>query len=208
MTIFMLALLVLWIILVILAKAELGPKLFSIIICVCVIGMLVATYFIRRGKDRLDILTDIARLEASLLRHKDSAKQINADLIEIPSGDLESIAMIEKAQIARNRAEAIESLRESSEFAVKYSKEAADLRKDFPMALQIDLLDIIDRLAENPDEYSHRSRPISQDGRIFMYTHPQPPLEITYEIDNDNKIIYFTHFAVPEDEKKRGNKDA
>jgi len=84
-----------------------------------------------------------------------------------------------------------------SEFAIRYSKEATALRKDLPTSLQRELLDIIDRLAENPQEHPHRNRPISRDGRIFLYTHPQPPLEITYEIDSENKVIYFLHFAAP-----------
>ncbi len=90
-----------------------------------------------------------------------------------------------------------ETEKKSQEFAIKYSKEAAGLRKNFPVALQRDLLDIIDRLAKNPKQYPHRNRPISRDGKIFIYAHPQPPLEITYEIDSDNKIIYFIHFAAP-----------
>jgi hypothetical protein len=86
---------------------------------------------------------------------------------------------------------------EFAQFATKYSRDAQVLRRDFPPKTLQALLEVVDELAQDPTRYPHRTRPISRDGKIFLYTHPEPSLEITYEIDSEKQIIYFLHFAAP-----------
>jgi hypothetical protein len=83
------------------------------------------------------------------------------------------------------------------EFAIVNTNEAKAARKSLPAAVQGCLLDIIDCLAENPTAYPHRIKKIGRTGNIFIYTHPLPLLEITHEIDYENKRIYLLHFAAP-----------
>ena len=83
------------------------------------------------------------------------------------------------------------------EYALVNTNEAKAARKSLPIAIQGSLLDIIDSLAENPGAYPHRIKKIGRTGNIFIYTHPLPLVEITYEIDYDNKRIYLLHFAAP-----------
>jgi TIR domain len=83
------------------------------------------------------------------------------------------------------------------EFAIVNTNEAKAARKSLPAAIQGCLFDIIDCLAENPAAYPLRIKKIGRTGNIFIYTHPLPLLEITYEIDHDNKRIYLLHFAAP-----------
>ena len=83
-------------------------------------------------------------------------------------------------------------------FATKYSNEALATRRKLPQAVQIELIEITDKLTEDPDAMSEYCRPISRDGKIRVYIHPDPHIEVTYEVDKDNEIIYFLHFAAPQ----------
>jgi len=86
---------------------------------------------------------------------------------------------------------------ECAGFATKFSKKALALLRTLPSNLQQALVDVIAALVEDPDKYPHRNRAISRDGKVLVYTHPEPPLEVTYELDLDRRIIYFLHFAAP-----------
>lgn len=86
---------------------------------------------------------------------------------------------------------------EFAEFATRLSKEAMESRKALPEPAQKVVYDIIEELVLDPTKHRARSRPISRDGRILLYAHPTPPLEITYEIATEEKVIYFLHFAAP-----------
>ena len=91
-----------------------------------------------------------------------------------------------------------ETAPEFTAYATKYTTEAIATRKRLPHAVQVSLLEIIDTLTENPEQFPDRCRPISRDGKIRVYIHPEPHIEVTYEIDQDSKIIYFLHFAAPQ----------
>lgn len=84
---------------------------------------------------------------------------------------------------------------EFSAYGSKLSKEAIASRKQLPMEAQLVLLDVMDELCEDPDRYPKRIRPISRDGRVKVYMHPSPQLEVTYEVDPEEREIYFMHFA-------------
>jgi hypothetical protein len=75
------------------------------------------------------------------------------------------------------------------------SKEAINARKQLAADFQIELINIIDDLCENPKRYPNRIRPISRDGKVVVYKHPDPSLEITYEIDEEERQIFFMHYA-------------
>lgn len=95
------------------------------------------------------------------------------------------------------RAAMPEAAVEFSAFAINQSTEAKEKRQNLPTALKGVLLDAIDCLTENPTGYPGRVRQISRTGNVFLYTHPKPPMEVTYEVDVANKIIYLTHFVIP-----------
>jgi internalin A len=80
-------------------------------------------------------------------------------------------------------------------FATKFSTDALASRKTLPPDLQSELLDIIDILAQDPGATPHRVRTLSRDGKVHLYTHPKPPVEVTYEIDDRDETLYFLHFA-------------
>jgi len=59
------------------------------------------------------------------------------------------------------------------------------------------LFDVLDALAANPDAFPGRVRAISRDGSIRLYTHPSPPLQVTYEVDASRRVLYLEHFVAP-----------
>ncbi len=59
------------------------------------------------------------------------------------------------------------------------------------------LFDILDALAANPDAFPSRTRPISRDGRVRLYSHPSPALQVTYEVDAERRVLYLLHFVAP-----------
>jgi hypothetical protein len=82
-------------------------------------------------------------------------------------------------------------------YAIQYSDTAKESRKELPPEAMLALFDVIDKLAENPDAFPNWTRPVSSDGRIRVYTHPNPVLEITYEADEKEHLLYLLHFVVP-----------
>lgn len=86
---------------------------------------------------------------------------------------------------------------EFPEYAAKYSKEARESRKKFPMDFRDTLDEIENGLLDNPDRYGDRVIPASRSGTSFVYLHPDPVIQVTYEIDPEEKIIYFFHYSAP-----------
>lgn len=84
-----------------------------------------------------------------------------------------------------------------SSYAIQYSDPAKESRKELPPEAMLALFDVIDKLAENPDAFPNWTRPISRDGRIRVYTHPNPALQITYEVDEKERRLYLLHFVAP-----------
>lgn len=82
-------------------------------------------------------------------------------------------------------------------YAYKYSKDARITRNALPTSTQIELAKVIDLLADNPKAFPSRTHPIGSSGSIYIYRHPSPSLEITYELNDEQKILFLLHFAAP-----------
>jgi mRNA-degrading endonuclease RelE of RelBE toxin-antitoxin system len=83
------------------------------------------------------------------------------------------------------------------EYAAKFTKEAIESRQKVPPELRSTLDEIQNELLENPNKYPDRVIPASREGTSFVYSHPDPVIQITYEVDLKDKIIYFFHFSAP-----------
>ncbi|MGB8609894.1 hypothetical protein, partial [Bradyrhizobium sp.] len=70
-------------------------------------------------------------------------------------------------------------------------------RKELPQEAIFALLDVLDALAANPDAFPGRVRNISRDGSIRLYSHPSPPLQVTFEVDTSRRVLYLQHFVCP-----------
>ncbi len=84
------------------------------------------------------------------------------------------------------------------EYATSVSGHARKIRDSLDGAVQLTLNKVIDELADDPDAHPHRITPFDKAANLYLYTHPQPRIELTYRIDRENKKLYFIHFAVPQ----------
>jgi hypothetical protein len=84
-------------------------------------------------------------------------------------------------------------------FASKFTKDAAMARQNLPQDVQSEFFRIVDSITEDPDMKTHpgRVQKLSRDGSVCLYKNPMPNLELTYEIDRDREIIYFSHISAP-----------
>src|SRR5215467_2783032 len=81
--------------------------------------------------------------------------------------------------------------------ALQYSESGRVSRKDLPPEAMAALFDVLDALAADPDAFPGRVRAISRDGNIRLYSHPSPPLQVTYEVDTSRRVLYLQHFVAP-----------
>jgi TIR domain len=82
-------------------------------------------------------------------------------------------------------------------YAIQYSESGKASRKQLPPEALSALFDVQDALAANPDAFPGRVRAISRDGSIRLYSHPSPPLQVTYEVDTSRRVLYLQHFVAP-----------
>jgi hypothetical protein len=87
---------------------------------------------------------------------------------------------------------------EFPEYAVKYSKAALESRLKLAVELRPILDKIESELAEDPGRYPERIIPASLDGTSKVYMHPNPVIQITFQVDLDRKVLYFFHFSAPQ----------
>lgn len=80
-------------------------------------------------------------------------------------------------------------------FGAVHTAEASAARQELAPEVQLAVLGIIDELCADPLRDSKRIRSISRDGKIRVYKHPSPPLEITFEVDEGARRVYFMHYA-------------
>lgn len=88
---------------------------------------------------------------------------------------------------------------EFPEYATYISKPAKDARRNLPRSLQETIYNIIDELAEDPDNNRRGIKKISPGGKatvyVCLYENRQAGLQITYQVDKDKKVIHVMHFA-------------
>jgi hypothetical protein len=84
-----------------------------------------------------------------------------------------------------------------TEFAIKETREALKARHALPPELQKLLDKIMWELADDPERYPERTSSLGRAGSVFLYRHPHPALEITFEVDREKQVVYFFHFVAP-----------
>lgn len=85
-------------------------------------------------------------------------------------------------------------------FAILYSPNARATRNELPEKPRLAVADVVDRLAVDPEAFPGRTQ---RDGRIRLYTHPDPALQITFEIDPEKRLLSVLHVAAPQVPVKR-----
>jgi hypothetical protein len=82
-------------------------------------------------------------------------------------------------------------------YAIQYSETGKAGRKELPPEAMSALFDVLDALAANPDAFPGRVRALSLDSNVRLYTHPSPPLQVTYQIDSSRRVLHLLHFVAP-----------
>ncbi|HXT19458.1 MAG TPA: toll/interleukin-1 receptor domain-containing protein [Thermoanaerobaculia bacterium] len=170
---------------------------------------------LQRNRERLELVAPADGLRATL---KPLEKGPETGVF-VPAALLEKVAVIEHAQIARERTQAVlagastanrgyavevsppaaESKHpDVNRYAMRSSEAAAKSRKELPRETQTVLLDVLDQLTENPNAFPERMQTISRDGRIRIYCHPNPPLQITFEVLEETHTLDLLHFVAPQ----------
>jgi hypothetical protein len=80
-------------------------------------------------------------------------------------------------------------------YAVKYAPLAKKTRDELPDDMLKAMLNIVDILAENPDARPDRTQSLTPDSPVRIYTHPQPALQVTYQVDPQGRVLLLLHFA-------------
>ncbi|MGH7675455.1 MAG: toll/interleukin-1 receptor domain-containing protein [Gemmatimonadales bacterium] len=84
---------------------------------------------------------------------------------------------------------------EFPEYSLKMSRAAQDQRSKLPAEFLPTLGSIIDGLASDPRRYPDRVTPASRDGRSLVYMHPAPLIQVTFELDPEQKVLYVLSVA-------------
>lgn len=82
-------------------------------------------------------------------------------------------------------------------YASLVTAEAIARRERFPPNLRLKMMELMEMLALNPRGFENRTQRLPVGKNIYIYTHPNPPIELTYQLEegNDPKVIRFVHFA-------------
>jgi hypothetical protein len=82
----------------------------------------------------------------------------------------------------------------SSEFvcyAIQQSDAAKQSRKELPREALLALFDVLDKLAENPNAFPGARSPSAGMG-ASAYTHPNPALQVTFELLEETRVYLRT----------------
>ena len=84
-------------------------------------------------------------------------------------------------------------------YSTKCSQRALESRRNLPAELQVTLDEIEFNLSCDPLQEQHPERitPASRDGKNLIYTHPEPEIQVTFEVDEEHKVLYFFHYSAP-----------
>ena len=82
----------------------------------------------------------------------------------------------------------------------RYSDDAKAAKKALSAEIQAALHQIDDSLAEDPEQFPNRTKSFSEE--VFLYTHPEPEIQVTYKIDRKARTIEYVHIVAPKTQLK------
>lgn len=83
------------------------------------------------------------------------------------------------------------------EYGIKYSKAAKESRKNLPVELLATLDEIEASLADDPNRHPDRIIAANLDGTSKIYKHPDAAIQITFQINEEKKLLYFFDYSAP-----------
>lgn len=193
---------------------EFNPWIFDVGILSHLLGLVISANLIESRSSRMlqERLQVAEQLRASLLsRQKSSSGSGKGLTISVPEAEYKEIARIERALVNLERARLIKQISKNKTIALgvneprqggmnyvrTVSLEAEARSASFPPELQLRLAEITEMLTRNPRDFENRTKKSSVGKDFYVYQHPNPPLEVTYQLveDVNPRIIKFVHFA-------------
>jgi hypothetical protein len=84
-----------------------------------------------------------------------------------------------------------------TDYSINWGDKARKQRLALATPLRRTVDDIEADLCTNPDGHPERLSPGSRDGKVSIYRHPMPEIQITFEVDYEKKVIYVLHCFAP-----------
>lgn len=142
-----------------------------------------ATYFVRRGKARLD------RLTKSLLSHRDAAAKADAGRIDVPAVDYELIAELERVQIFDARQQSIKASCKSADamnYIVQKSRSVREQLAQLEINTRAMVEGELDELMMEPEPQGVTGDQETKTNRLRV---PGTQVEIDYVVDESNRRV-------------------
>lgn len=93
---------------------------------------------------------------------------------------------------------------EPSSYAEKEADTACESRRCLPIEVQAELLDIRREICANLKQYPpSQLKPMNRDGTTLLYSHPDPKVQVTFELDEEEGVLWFMHYALVKIEVKK-----
>ena len=149
-------------------------------------GLTILTWHsIQRTQERLALVADANKLRA-MLSSLESGPESG---VVVPAAILERVAVIEHAQIARERARAVLAGVSSANrgYAVEISRGAAETKAALPPDLRLDVEELLEELAAGSQPAAAQGN--HGDGLLSVRT-PDGSAEVGYTVDNGNRRIH------------------
>lgn len=158
----------------------------ALLLLITVGAALIATHFMRRGKEQLEV---VARLQSSLAGYKEAAEQAEGTPIDIPAEEYEQIAQIERAQISRHRAQSIQAGFEepgAATYLVQKSRTVRSAQAQLDPMTRLRVQNQIDALTTEPRPSGATEDPKTKTWRLRV---PETSVEIDYSVDDATQRI-------------------
>lgn len=110
----------------------------------------IGLYLVQRGKQQLDLVADASQLRQSLLEMKE--RTTDGDAIIVPAEAMQSVARMEAAQIARERAEAVVACADTKDrgYGVFIARDVSAQKGTLDLATRMQVEEAIERIGANP----------------------------------------------------------
>lgn len=158
----------------------------ALLIGFTVVVAIIATYFVRRSKERLIL---ISRLYSSLEKRKEEVAQDEDSRVPIPAKVYEKIAQIERAQISRERVRSILGSQEEPgkfSYVLQKSHAAQQTQASLDVTARLRVQDQIDALMTEP-----RPPGVTEDpkaGTLHLRV-PETSVMIRFTVDDQTRRI-------------------
>jgi hypothetical protein len=160
---------------------------FGMLSPVLIAGLMLAARYLRNQRERMDLAASAEQLSKALLSLR---QREGPEVVSVPADLLEQTAIIESAQIKKERKDAVlqsEAFRQSA-YAIGFDREAAQQRTALGVADRVELEDLVAELSTNGAQLETRT-PLEAAPETLRGATKSKRVEIEYVIDRASRGI-------------------